>query len=545
MRKSATTDGLTVRAIAGNHTVLLGMNLARRQGCVGFGIQRTDHTEGETYWLRGLKTFASIVPSPAPGQSFPLNVHPVQGFQWGDYTAKPGHRYTYRVMALGGVPGDLKVRKEVAVTITTEGGDDGVHSVYFNRGVAASQAYVRQFGDPPPPGTPYDDPRMVWLSRGLAESFFDFLNEATGPGWAIRGAFYEFTWAAGLEALRAAHLRHADVDVVVHGRDTDTAASGNDDRTAEYNRIAAEKARILGLVRWRQALNKGALQHNKFLVLLHDGSPVAVWTGSANLTEGGLYGHSNVAHVIRDPATAQAFVDYWDQLAADATTAELRVWTDTQNPITVTALPQGHSTVFSPRPTQSTLLGDYADLFDGAKSSAHITGAFGLNKVFVTKLGTNKGIPRTVLLDKPSSAIPTSDDDVRISSGGRIDRDDLGQWAVEHLTGFNSHVLYVHTKIIMIDPLSRDPIIATGSANYSDASTTDNEENTVWIRGDRRVADIYLTEYHRLFMHFVFRRWSQTTTDLPRPLTEDDSWSTPYYRNGSWQQRQRKLFAGT
>ncbi|HEX4981813.1 MAG TPA: hypothetical protein VFV63_08950, partial [Ilumatobacteraceae bacterium] len=115
MRRSATNDGLTVRAIAGNHTVLLGINLAQRQGCVGFGIQRTDHTEGETYWLRGLKTFASIVPSPAPGQSFPLNVHPVQGFQWGDYTAKPGHRYTYRVKALGGVPGDLKVRQEVAV----------------------------------------------------------------------------------------------------------------------------------------------------------------------------------------------------------------------------------------------------------------------------------------------------------------------------------------------------------------------------------------------------------------------------------------------
>ena len=105
-------------------------------------------------------------------------------------------------------------------------------------------------------------------------------------------------------------------------------------------------------------------------------------------------------------------------------------------------------------------------------------------------------------------------------------------------------MLYIHTKIIMVDPLSSDPIVATGSANYSDASTTDNEENTVWIRGDRSVADIYLTEYHRLFMHFVFRRWSQTSTELPRPLTEDDAWSDPYYRNGSWQQRQRKLFAG-
>ena len=247
---------------------------------------------------------------------------------------------------------------------------------------------------------------MVWLSRGLAESFFDFLNEATGPGWAVRGAFYEFTWAAGLEALRAAHLRHADVDVVVHGRDTDTTTGGNDDRTAENNRDCSQKARILGLVRWRQALNKGALQHNKFLVLLHDGSPVAVWTGSANLTEGGLYGHSNVAHVIRDPATAQAFVDYWDQLAADTTTPNCGCGPTPKIRSRWPRSPRATHRYFRQDRRSRRCSTDYANLFDAAKSSAHITGAFGLNKVFVAKLGTNRQIPRTVLLDKAEQRDP-------------------------------------------------------------------------------------------------------------------------------------------
>src|SRR5574341_1945888 len=44
MRASVRQRGLTVRAIAGAYTVILGFDLsdARRAGCLGFSIQRTD-----------------------------------------------------------------------------------------------------------------------------------------------------------------------------------------------------------------------------------------------------------------------------------------------------------------------------------------------------------------------------------------------------------------------------------------------------------------------------------------------------------------------
>ena len=35
---------------------------------------------------------------------FSLRQHPVQGFQWGDYTAKPEHAYTYTVVARAARP---------------------------------------------------------------------------------------------------------------------------------------------------------------------------------------------------------------------------------------------------------------------------------------------------------------------------------------------------------------------------------------------------------------------------------------------------------
>ena len=69
MTATTTRDGLRVHAVAGTHTVLLGFDLDDPTGCLGFGIHRTDHTEDEAYWLRGLKTFAGVVPHPdRPGR---------------------------------------------------------------------------------------------------------------------------------------------------------------------------------------------------------------------------------------------------------------------------------------------------------------------------------------------------------------------------------------------------------------------------------------------------------------------------------------------
>ncbi len=97
MRVRPSDGGLAVQAIVGSNTVLLGIDIdeSRRPGLLGFGLHRTDHTECEAYWLRGMKTFAGTRPAPAPGQTYLMRDHPLQGFQWGDYSAKPDHDYTY------------------------------------------------------------------------------------------------------------------------------------------------------------------------------------------------------------------------------------------------------------------------------------------------------------------------------------------------------------------------------------------------------------------------------------------------------------------
>lgn len=539
--------------------MLLGFDVAGLDAfdALGFAIRRTDHTEDESYWLRGMKVFHSVVPDPAPGESYPTRRFPIQGFQWGDYSAKPGHEYTYRVAVLRGSVPNPTVGESVEVSVTTELEDDGLHGVWFNRGVAGSQAWNAKFG---PPKVELADPNSsawAWLSRGLGEAFLATVGTAADASWSLRGSFYEFTWQQGLAAFAAAHARGVDVRLVVHGRDKDAAdATTNKDTTAEDARAAAATAGINDLITWRIAPNKGALQHNKFLVLLKDGAPQAVWTGSTNLTQGAVYGHSNVGHLIHDPAVAAAFLAYWQRLHADDPTPELRTWTEAQNPVPTP--PSGE--VFSPRRTGSDLLTQYAGLIDTATSSAHLTGAFGLTDTFRTLLGEPRDYPRTVLLDKrpPSTqAIPHTDPNVR-TVWGALFESALDQWATESLTGFNPMVKFIHLKVILIDPLTDQPTLLTGSANYSDNSTEDNDENTVVLTAVtspafspaalRRVSDIYLTEYHRLFQHFVFRAFAQPHTAAlassgNRDLAEDGSWIAPY-RTG-WRAVQRHLFAGT
>ena len=102
---------------------------------------------------------------------------------------------------------------------------------------------------------------------------------------------------------------------------------------------------------------------------------------------------------------------------------------------------------------------------------------------------------------------------------------------------------------MIIDPLGEDPLVITGSANFSDASTRKNDENMLVIRGDRRVADIYLSEFMRLFNHFQFRGLvhARAATDPESArsfLVPDNSWKARYYQPRHAKISRETYFAG-
>jgi phosphatidylserine/phosphatidylglycerophosphate/cardiolipin synthase-like enzyme len=146
----------------------------------------------------------------------------------------------------------------------------------------------------------------------------------------------------------------------------------------------------------------------------------------------------------------------------------------------------------------------------------------------------------------------TQDKDVQVAIGSKLKGNESDRTLKEWLTNLNVHVRYVHTKYMLIDPLSEDPITITGSANFSNASTKNNDENMLIDRGDTRLADCYLSEFMRLFNHFYFRdvvnRMSaepDTDQHSSTYLKSDNSWTVPYYQANSVKCKKRLLFRGS
>jgi phosphatidylserine/phosphatidylglycerophosphate/cardiolipin synthase-like enzyme len=565
MRNRRQHAGLTVNAIAGTHVVFFGLDLAKtkRAGFRGFGFKRFDHVEGDTIWLQGLKTFQKTEPYPATGERFSTLHHPIQSFQWADYSVKPGAGYTYTVVALYGDPASLETRIELELDITTEPEIGSVHSAFFNRGSVATQEYAHRFQNQPPseagPGA------YEWLSRGLLEALVAFLGGA-GKGWEVYGAVYEFQWPEALAAVRQAHLRGAKVtvlydDIVAYDKE------GEPDGPFQKNRDAIAAAKIKSLCRGR---THGTLMHDKFFVLSQNGQPTAVWTGSTNLTENGIFGHSNVGHIVEDASIAQAFRDYWDRLEddppVDGTYRNANVVASPAPPKPWNAVT---TAVFSPRGTDLDALQWYADIAAGAKRGLFMTFAFGMHEKFKTVYRTDDSVLRMALMEKDWGNPRAIDQDRRdiqlirnrpnvlVAIGNRIVTNSFDRWIAE-LSRIDPgvHVYWIHTKYMLVDPLGSAPTVVTGSANFSKASTDTNDENMLVIHGDKRIADIYFGEYLRLYTHYAFREAVKFFMEKqksgkpedwkPQFLVDDDKWMDPYFDpdDRSARNARRAYFAG-
>jgi len=548
MRITKTNGGLKVYAVAGSYVVLLGFDLAEADcdGLLGFSIHRTDHTENEAYYLSGMKAFAETDPGTPPGSLYSTKDHPIQSFQWADYSAKPGHTYTYTITANKGTPAQLTPHAQTVIDITTEDPQSGDHDIYFNRGVAASQAYVRRFGDREPKDVP-NRKAFEWLSRGLYEALEDFIRSSVPGRHALRIAAYEFNYDIVLKLVKEVLDTGVDIQIVYDAR-------------KDYPRIENREAIAaagLGNISRERTQPKSYISHNKFIVKLDDGQPKSVWTGSTNFSEGGIYGHSNVAHVVEEEAVAEKFLEYWTTLSQDPKSSLLKDNVESISPLPVGPPPEGTTALFSPRKNLDAL-DWYANLALNAKDGLFMTFAFGMNDIFKNVYENGQAPFRLALLEKvtrPMKAGPERDKEERkiqllrnmpenvFAIGDFIRTNKIDGWVKEQLSNLNSNVRYVHNKFMLIDPLTDDPIVVSGSANFSDASTRNNDENMVITRGNKRVADIYLGEFMRLYSHHAFReslKW-RDPDDPPKPLKTDDWWRD--YFGQTPRSTRRKFFA--
>ena len=213
------------------------------------------------------------------------------------------------------------------ICIKTED-NKGVHSIYFNRGVAGSRAYNNKFEkyrkwhlmtkygipvwrniiNPRSMPGPESQVALAWLSRGLEEALLEFISQASGEQFQLRAAVYEFTHEQTIDALADAVQRGVDVKIVrhckgvyhpkvkrnsiVHDENGKPVSQWIPDTTTDEAAKAIRKVGFDSLEHaktWHhdtfiERRHSTALMHNKFILLLQEGKPIAVWTGSTNFT---------------------------------------------------------------------------------------------------------------------------------------------------------------------------------------------------------------------------------------------------------------------
>lgn len=109
---------------------------------------------------------------------------------------------------------------------------------------------------------------------------------------------------------------------------------------------------------------------------------------------------------------------------------------------------------------------------------------------------------------------------------------------------------YIHDKFMLVDPLGNDPIVVTGTANFSGASQTANDENMLVIRDSKRVADIYFGEFMRIFDHLYSRyivgkmkAAGKSDPDAGFLKEKTDDWLPQHFKKGRKELR-RRYFMG-
>lgn len=564
MRATATSAVLRARAIAGTYVVILAWDFvagqdAKKVGLMGFAIQREELKDGavvERYWMTGIKRFKDKDRGLPPGTPVSTADHPVQSFQWADYTAETDHTYRYQIVPVYGTVKMLQLdtASSVTVEIATEleyllhpdkRNDEARHDVYFNRGVIGSQAYARRFGNRMPDADNPNAEEMVWLSRGLFEALVKFIDLAEDHRFALRAALYEFHYQPVANVFAKAVEAGADVKIVFDDEKTYKAA----------NEAVIHNARLDEMkVVIPRTVTEG-IRHNKFIILLEDEKPIAVWTGSTNISDGGIFGHSNVGHIVWNADIAKTYLEYWTLLSQNLTPTKLRPKNRELTPLPAgRPEPNGVTPVFSARDEKdsSESLQWYADRMGEAREISCITLAFNLDKVFSKVIAQDNDVLRYIVKDDDlgTGEIIGRDRDVLFAAGGHLESGALANFLAERDNPLNTND-YIHDKFMLVDPLSDDPLVVSGSANFSQPSQRINDENMIVIRGDTRVADIYFGEFMRIFDHHYARYVIKKLTDAGRQdpdagylKTNPDDWLRSQFDQQSYKAKRRRYFVG-
>jgi phosphatidylserine/phosphatidylglycerophosphate/cardiolipin synthase-like enzyme len=451
---------------------------------------------------------------------------PIQRFQWSDYMANPGDRVAYKVIPMVGPDRDHLARDDAHASDWSEEIDlaqeQSPHvGAYFNRGIVAAQWVSRRLNITDQNfkqaaakkltdviATP-DNPLRNYLTGPLGERLFELLEAAAADGRDIYAALYELD-DPQLEAALQKIGQHAHV-VLANG----SVKKKGDDQNKPARDLLRDKIDLHD-----RMISPRALGHNKFLVICDDANqPRWVWTGSQNWSGTGLCTQANNSVLIDNPELAGQYRRQWDALmrAGDETPdalikANSTARQETIGPAPVTlwftptagyvdlddakaAIDEAERAVlflmFNPGP-KDTLLNYIIDLARSDRQQRlYIKGA--INQDPSTK-------KTKVPIFDPANVVHA---DFEVVLPAAIDK--ATSWFVQELKKLPQAFAMVHSKVVLIDPLSDNPVLITGSHNLGTKASDTNDENLLIIRDAPGLASAYATNIMSVYNQYRWR----------------------------------------
>jgi phosphatidylserine/phosphatidylglycerophosphate/cardiolipin synthase-like enzyme len=532
-----------------------------RHDFLGFAIRRTPGFGGAaSSWLPNRIGFDG----PPPGGDLPSNAAPIQKFYWWDAritTKDRGTSFAYDVIPVTGSRDALTLNAQQAAHVDVRVPTIEEHGIssWFNRAIVSSQSFARQF--PKLSTASQEKAARAWLANGLEQAVPTFLAHAGGKD--VEGAIYHLT--DDLWIIPALRNYGGHVSLVFNRTSKDHASDQAIDQLVAGGR---PKSAFAGR-------SKANIMHDKFLVRVGEGDhPEAVLTGSANFTSEGLSAQANVLHALESPELASLYLARKRLLDGDpalrTTQADQQGWSDR------IAVGDARMRVFFP-PEGKMTRASLDAIVAAVKAARHsvLLCAFDptdgdlLDAVFNAG---DRGLLMLGLVNRIATKAPAGDPNradvaAEIAIMNRAEKS-------HDITSFNAfrandtpdgfapeRVLWpgespkimvrVHHKFVVIDAEGDNPVVFTGSANFSGNSLHSNDENLLEITGSPRLARIYFAEFLRLYEHYRARDASNRRqgTGGAAPdhtkftLTGDSAWARKYFVAGSPEAKARQAMA--
>jgi hypothetical protein len=557
-------------ALANNDVVFLAWSYEQKiEECLGFAVARIEADGTRTVLPAWVGFDGEENPEWQPKDT---EVWPVQKFAWRDLTATGGQTCSYEIVPRVGEPGELasldarRLRtNEVTLTPTCS-----AHvSAYFNRGILSTQALahvlakdvkgelegkklfehmgeelLKHIKDP-------DDPVRKALAGQIVEALTLLLGAAAKDGSRCHAALYELNDPELIEALDDP----AHVSIVL-------ANAGSTEEPDATNGDARVRLHDHGVDVTDRMMPKGHIGHDKFVVkLAPDGTPFAVLTGSTNWTYTGVCGQVNNAILLDDETLATAYLDFWHRLKSESPSGAAGSATQSAKFRSTNNRPH-HSHVddaevtlwFSPnteedeKPDENPPRpADMAEVFEriGAARSAVFFLLFQPGSpsildaildaqeadpaLFVRGAATNVG----AIVNYETELFHRTGERAQVAAASALG-DPFGPLWAELLKAPGGHAI-IHDKVVVIDPLSSDCTVITGSHNLGYRASYTNDENLLIIKGHQQLARAYATHVIDVYDHYRWRwktrNWHHAAAggDNSGGLDGTDAWQSKYF----------------